>query len=142
MSQNLPPEKTPEYDLLNINVLQNVKENKTSKREKKKQQIIDYVINDIKKNPVLSKNNVSVIERSCQLIENNVKKKDKIDKLELLLLIFNKLFNHLQPSEIEFIKSTVEYLLDKKLISKVKLCVKVYSYLKKVVINNCLFRDI
>ena len=139
MSQLPPPEKKTE--LLNVNVLENVKENKTSKREKKKQQIINYIIDDLKQNPVLSKTDIGSIARTCQLIENTVKKKDKIDKLELVIYIFNKLFTHLQPSEIDFIKSCVQFVLDSKLINKVKLYVKVYSYLKKVVINNCLFRS-
>ena len=140
MNQNTPPEKKTE--LLNVNVLENVKENKTSKREKKKQQIVDYIVDDLKQNPVLSKNDIGCITRACQLIENMVKKKDKINKLDLVIYIFNKLFTHLQPADIEFIKSCVQFVLDSKLITKVKLYVKVYSYFKKVVINNILFRQL
>lgn len=47
MSQNTPPEN--KYELLNVNVLENVKENKTSKREKKKRQIINYIVENLQK---------------------------------------------------------------------------------------------
>ena len=140
MSQNTPPEN--KYDLLNVNVLENVKENKTSKREKKKEQIINYVVDDLKKNPHLNKSDVASVSRCCQLVENMVKKKDKIDKLELVVMIFNKIFQHLQPAEIDIIKNVVQFVLDSKLIHKVKMYVKVYSWVKKVVINNCLFREV
>lgn len=131
----------PSTDLLPVHVIANVKENKTSKREKKKQQIITYVMKDLQDNPILSKNDVASIARACQLIENLVKKKDKIDKLELVLTIFNKIFQHLQPVEIDAIKSGVQFVLDSKLIKKVSTYRHVYSYARKVVINNCLFRD-
>ena len=128
-------------ELLPIHILANVKENRTSKREKKKNQIINYIVDDLKKNPILSKNDVASVSRACQLVENMVKKKDKIDKLELIVSIFNKIFMHLQPAEIEVIKSCVQFVLDSKLIHKVRLYVKVYSYVRRVVVNNCLFRD-
>jgi len=129
-------------ELLPVHILSNVKENRTSKREKKKQQIINYIVEDLKKNPILSKNDVASVSRACQLIENMVKKKDKIDKLELVISIFNKIFMHLQPAEVDVIKNVVQFVLDSKLIHKVRMSVKVYSYVRKVVINNCLFRDV
>jgi len=129
-------------ELLPVHILSNVKENRTSKREKKKQQIINYIVEDLKKNPILSKNDVASVSRACQLIENMVKKKDKIDKLELVISIFSKIFMHLQPAEVDVIKNVVQFVLDSKLIHKVRMSVKVYSYVRKVVINNCLFRDV
>lgn len=128
-------------DLLPVYTLDNVKENRTSKREKKKEQIINYIVSDLKGNPVLSKNDVASIARACQLIENMVKKKDKIDKLELVVTIFSKIFVGLQPQEIDVIKGAVQFVLDSKLIRKVTTYVKLYSYVRKVIINNCLFRD-
>lgn len=138
MSQSTTETNT---ELLPVHILSNVKENKTSKREKKKQQIINYVVEDLKKNPILSKNDVASVARACQLVENTVKKKDKINKLELVVLIFSKIFTHLQPAEIDIIKACVQFVLDSKLIRKVGLSVKVYSYVRKVVINNFFFRD-
>lgn len=131
----------PQTDLLPIYKLENVKENKTSKREKKKTQIVQYVVDDLKSNPNLSKNDVASVARACQLIENTVKKKDKIDKLELVIQIFTTMFQHLQPVEVDIIKAIVQFVLDSKLINKVSKFVEIYSYVRKVVINNCLFRD-
>jgi hypothetical protein len=135
------PPVEPNTELLPVQTLQCVKENPTSKREKKKRQIINYIVEDLQKNPILSKNDVASVARACQLVENMVKKKDKIDKLDLVVSIFNKIFQHLQPAEIDVIKACVQFVLDSKLIHKVKLSVQVYSYLRKVVIHNCLFRD-
>ena len=128
-------------ELLPVHILSNVKENRTSKRHKKKEQIINYIVNDLKQNPILSKNDVASVSRACQLIENMVKRKDKIDKMELVVSIFNKIFQHLQPSEIDVIKACVQFVLDSKLIRKVGLYVKVYSYARKVILNNFFFRD-
>lgn len=135
------PVAPPITDLLPVHTLENVKENRTSKREKKKEQIINYIVSDLKGNPVLSKNDVASVARACQLIENMVKKKDKIDKLELVVTIFSKIFVGIQPHEIDVIKGIIQFVLDSKLIRKVSTYVKVYSYMRKVIINNCLFRD-
>lgn len=137
----MQPEIVTNTELLPVHILSNVKENRTSKREKKKQQIINYIVEDLKKNPILSKNDVASVARTCQLIENMVKKKDKIDKMEIVVSIFNKIFQHLQPSEIDVIKACVQFVLDSKLIRKVGLSVKVYSYFRKVIFNNFFFRE-
>lgn len=54
-------------------------------------------------------------------------------------MVFNKIFQHLQPAEIDIIKNVVQFVLDAKLIHKVRMSVKVYSYVRKVVINNFFF---
>lgn len=133
----------PKTDLLPLEKLANVKENKTSKREKKKEQIIVYVVNNLKSNPSLSRNDVASVSNACQLVENIVKKKDKIDKLELVLQIFSRLFLNapLQPNEIEWFKNTVNHLLDSKQIKRIAKHIEFYSYVKKVFISNFLFRD-
>jgi len=138
MSQQIA---VPQTDLIPVYKLENVKENRTSKRAKKKNQIIQFVVDDLKGNPNLSKSDVACVSRACQLVENMVKKKDKIDKLELVILIFTQIFQHLQPVEIDAIKAIVQFVLDSKLIRKVSKFVELYSYARKVVVNNCLFQD-
>lgn len=131
----------PATDLLPIHLLENVKDNKTSKREKKKEQLINYIVADLRGNPMLSKSDVASIARACQLIENMVKKKDKIDKLELVVTIFSKLFPALPAADIVMLKNVVQFVLDIKLIKKVSIRTQMYSYARKVFISNCLFRD-
>jgi hypothetical protein len=128
-------------DLLPMHIVENVKENPTSKREKKIEQIVNYIVTDLKGNSKLSKNNYGSISRACQLIENLVKKKDKIDKLELVVTVFGKLFPGLSATDIILIKDAVHFVLDSKLIKKVSSRKQLYSYLRKVIISNCLFRD-
>ena len=69
-----------ETDLIPLHRVENVRENKTSKREKRKAQIVNYVVKDVRKLPNLSKFSLTWIQRACDLIENIVKKKNKIDK--------------------------------------------------------------
>lgn len=131
----------PKTDLLPMHVLQNVKENRTSKREKKKQQIVNYIVEDLKHKPTVGKGDVASVTHACQLVENMVKKKDKIDKLELVIMVFSKIFQHLQPAEIDLIKGFVQFALDSKLVKRVSTYAQTYYFVRKVIINNFLFRD-
>lgn len=138
MNQNVQPVT----DLLPIHTLENVKENKTSKREKKKDQIVQYIVRDVKQIPNLCKTNIAWIQRACELIENMVKKKDKIDKWDIIVNVFHVLFPNMPPMDIDLLREMVCHLLDNKLIKKVATSVKLYSFMRKVVISNCLFRQI
>ena len=136
--------QTPEpvTDLLPVQTLGNIKENKSSKREKKKDQIVNYVVNDVKKIPNLNKVNLAWIQRACELIENMVKKKDKIDKWSIMVKIFNTLFAGASPTDMDVLKSHVEHMLDNKLIKKVARHIMAYSFVRKVFISNFLFRGV
>ena len=128
-------------DLLPIQTLSIVKDNATSKREKKKSQVIAYIVADLKMIPTISKNSITCVHRACVLIENMVRKKDKIDKFDLIVKIFTALFPAILPAEIELIREIVTHLLDNKLIFKVARSLKVYSYVKKIMVSNLLFRE-
>lgn len=123
------------------NKIANVKENKAFKKERKKQQIIDSVVTDLKKNPARSKTDISCIVRCCSLIENLVKKKYKIDKFDIVIKVFTVLFGALTEVDTKQLAKSVESILDCKLIKKVGIPKEIYSYAKKVFINNFLFRD-
>jgi hypothetical protein len=119
----------------------NVKENKAFRKQRKRKEIIDIIVNELKKNPNRSKNDVSCIIRCCDLIENLVKKKYKMDKFDILLNVFIILFGAIQGTELEVLKNAVEAVLDCKLIKKVPRYRELYSYAKNVFSHNFLFRD-
>jgi len=133
--------EVPKTDLLPVHKLDNLKENKTSKRDRKKEQIVAFVVKDLKNNPNLSRTDFACIAQACQLIENFVKKKDKIDKFDLVVRAFCLLFPGLQPAEIEILRRLVQTVLDSKLVKKIGKHIEFYSYVKKVFISNFLFRD-
>ena len=66
----------------------------------------------------------------CRLIENLVKKGDRIDKKELIKDVFKQLFN-LQPPEILVLDATVEFLWSNGLICKIPLSKKSINWFKK-----------
>jgi hypothetical protein len=135
------PPVEQDNNLLHLHTVENVKENKTSKREKKKAQIVSYIVNDIKKIPNISKTSICWIQRTCDLIENMVKKKDKIDKWLLIVKVFQLLFPNNSPADLDALKEIIQHLMDNKLIKKVTKHVKLFSYMKKVIVSNFLFRN-
>lgn len=66
----------------------------------------------------------------CKLIENLVKKSDRIDKKELVKDVFKQLFN-LQPPELLVLDATVEFLWSNGLICKIPLSKKSINWIKK-----------
>jgi hypothetical protein len=84
--------KATDTDLLPMSKLTNMKENKTSKRERKKQQITNHVYNKLLGRSDLAANSVATITDVCQNVENAVRKKDKIDKIDVVIAIMCKFF--------------------------------------------------
>jgi hypothetical protein len=121
--------------------LANVPENKAFKKERKQQQIVDIIIAELKKNPNRAKHDVSCIIRCCELIEYLVKKKYHMDKFDIVVKVYNTLFGAMQPAEIEQLKKSIDTIIENKLFKRVAIYHEVYSYLKKVVIHNLLFRS-
>lgn len=119
----------------------NVKVNKAFKQGTLRNDIINIIVKDLQRNPDRSKTDVSCIIRCCQLIENLVKKKYKLDKFEILFRVFENLFGQLSGPEREFLQKTVQSILADKRIKKVGIPKEIYSYAKKVFIHNFLFRD-
>jgi len=70
------------------------------------------------------------ILRSLCLIENlGILKTDKLDKLEIFKMVYRKLFN-MADCEMTLIIQTVEFLIRKKLVKKVKVIRRVIRFLK------------
>jgi hypothetical protein len=63
--------------------------------------------------------NNEFLSLACSLIEHLVKKKDKINKKELLLSIYDVLFPEINLEDKQQISSNVEFLLDNKQIKKI-----------------------
>lgn len=127
-------------DLIQPEVVSLVKKKHTFKRVEKIKQITNFIVKDLQKLEVIRINDIGTVQRCCELIENMVKKKDKIDKFEVICKVFTILCN-LQQSEIPNLKNTVQFLLDSKSIRKVRFYRKIYSYARKVFVSNFLFRE-
>ena len=123
-------------DLIPVTTLNLVKKKNGFERDVKIKQVIDYIVNDIKTNPKLHKQYLSILSRACNLIENSVQKKDHINKFDLLIDIYKVLFNDMQQHEIDILKVNVRDLLDNKSIKKISRKKKVYNYFQGIVINN------
>lgn len=102
-------------------------------------QIIDFVISDISKNNKKSKTDMAIIHRVCSLIENCVKKTDKIDKADLVVEIFKTIFGHMSDDEIYVLRTSVTFLCDSKLIKVIKPQKRAKNYVKKVIKGNLFF---
>jgi len=136
-----PPIIPTPTDLIPTHLTALVKKQHTFKKDVKLKQTVDFIVADVSQNPKRSKNDVGCIARVCTLIENIIKKKDNIDKFEVVKQVFNILFGNLTQPEIDQLKNIVQFLLDSDMISKLPYSTLITSYLKKVISNNFLFRD-
>lgn len=125
----------PNLNLLPMSTLDIVKRPNQFKRDVKFRQVVEYVVRDIKQNPKLNKQDNSVLIRICNLIENSIKKKDNINKFDLLIEIYRALFNDLQQVDIDVLKGNVQNLIDLKIIKKVSNKKIVYNYFADALIN-------
>jgi hypothetical protein len=103
----------------------------------KQAKITQFIIDELKLIPDWSKYRIDneFIKMACNLIENLVVKKDKIDKKEIILIVFQKLFN-LTAQEIKIVSDVIEFLVNNKKIKKIKIYKKVYIFLKKFFLNR------
>ena len=76
------------------------------------------------------KTETELVKLVSNLVENSVPKGQKIDKKQLVIEIFQRVFN-LNVVEQEILKNTIEFLFNNKLIKKI-------SY-KKYIYNNSFF---
>jgi len=83
--------------------------------------VLDKIVQELKKLPNLQsfKLNNEMASLVCTLIENTVKKKDKVDKKKLAVQVLTLVFT-LNPAEQIVISNQIEYLLENKLIKKIK----------------------
>jgi hypothetical protein len=71
--------------------------------------------------------NPEIILLACNLIENSVGKKDKIQKKEIVVKILSGIFNY-SPADKKGVEDTVEFLHANKRIKRVKLIKKVLLF--------------
>ena len=61
---------------------------------------------------------IELIKLICNIVENSVVKSQLIDKKQLVIDIFQRVFN-LSPVELELIKNGIEFIFNNKLIKKI-----------------------
>jgi DNA phosphorothioation-dependent restriction protein DptG len=106
------------------------------KNKKAVDDIVNIIINKIKADLTVDNNlksSMELLTLVVTLIENlidnhNKPDKKKVNKLNVLHDIYNKLFGNLTQQDLTLINQNIEYLLDNKLIKK-------YSFLKRVYKN-------
>ena len=76
------------------------------------------------------KNDISLLEFVCNILEEKVKKKYNINKLDLLFEVFESVFDKLSATEKESIEKNVKYLLESNSIKKIKSSVKIFEFVK------------
>jgi len=103
------------------------------KQQQKFQTISDTIIAHIKQLPEPDLKNVELIKYICDLIEFFVKRKYKIDKESLMIYTIKKLFPEITDEDVSFVKQTVQYLIDNKLIKIVKTSQYIGLYAKNFI---------
>ena len=76
------------------------------------------------------KNEISMLEYACNVIENSVAKGSPIDKLELLYEVLDLVFDKLTESEKINVKKNVLYLLASGAIKRDKFRKRVWKFVK------------
>jgi hypothetical protein len=92
------------------------------KMKKKFVDIVELIINDVKKNIPEFENH----KLDCELIvEYLVKKKYKVDKKQVVLHVFELLFSDITNDDLEFVSNTIDFLFQHDQIKQVKMISKV-----------------
>ena len=103
------------------------------KQQQKFQTISDTIITHIKQLPEPDFKNVELIQYICDLIEFLVRKRYKLDKECLMIFTMKRIFPDISDEDVSFIKQTVQYLIDNKLIKVVKTSEFIGMYAKKFI---------
>lgn len=88
----------------------------------KKDKAMQFICDIITKYPNYAglKNHLDLLRIVVNFIENLIiNKKDNINKLDLAIDIYKKVFNPLQPNEIELLKANIEFLNRNRLIKRI-----------------------
>ena len=101
------------------------------------QQISDLILCRIKDVPNVEehKTNNELIVFMCNLIENLVKKKYNLNKLELLVFTLKRAVE-LSPEDESIVKNAVEFLHANKLINKIATSSQLKQYIKKFFLKS------
>jgi uncharacterized protein YejL (UPF0352 family) len=98
-------------------------------KEIKINKITQCIVSELQKIPELNKHrlDLELICMSLNLVENLVVKKDKIDKKQIIIQVFAKLFL-LNPIEQNQLCDHIEFLLDNNKVKKIKKLTKYYKH--------------
>jgi hypothetical protein len=109
-------------ELINSDIITYINPKNSLLKDLKKCKILAELSKDLKRIPEYSKrrSDLEFILRACCIIENLVKKKDKLDKFELLVECFSFLFGPLEVSARTFLKDQVDFLWNRKNIKKIR----------------------
>lgn len=88
-----------------------VPQNKSFARNVKKQKIVSYIVAELKKIDSLDHNDVALLLRTCEIIENKCRKKYKLNKFDVLQTVYKQLFPTLKDNEFKRIEDNVNSLL-------------------------------
>ena len=125
-----------------VNPLPNVKlknslENFVSQNTLVKQ-IVDFVKLNFENYDSL-KHDLEFLEYILTLIKNVIKtkkQKDEIDKKEIIIKIFQNLYGCLADNDKKALTNHVDYLINNKIIKKLKYSKKIIKYVKKNFLPN------
>jgi len=132
-------QNTQDSSLLPVQKLEVQKPSKTVRRLLKVAQLVSYIVEQVKPLVVagLTHSDVALLHRICQIIENFVKKKDLINKFDVLVQVLNILFvNMIGVEVIANVKKTVQSLLDSKQVKKLSGRYQLLNSLKNLVKDN------
>ena len=135
MSQNTPSDTS----LLSVAKLDIQKPSKTVRRLLKVAQLVRFIVEQVRPLVVagLTHSDLALLQRICQIIENCVKKKDLINKFDVLVQVLNMLFvNMIGVDVIANVKKTVQSLLDSKQVKKLAGRYQLLNSIKNLVKDN------
>lgn len=94
----------------------------SAKNEILKNEIIDFISNDLKKIPnyLNLKNDIEIIRHICNIIENLIdNNKEKIDKKQLVIDVLCQTFSITKEDEKKALANQIQFLFDNKFIKKI-----------------------
>ena len=109
-----------------------VKTQNTLRTDEKKTKIKNLIVSRAKEFELISqyKLNNEFLTLICNLVENNVKKKYKIDKKALVLEIYSILYPNITTEEQIQLVSNIAFIFDNNLISKIPLSKQIIEFVK------------
>lgn len=96
----------------------------------KKNKAVELILSELKKIPNWEqyKTSLEFLRMACNFCENMLTKSDGINKLDVIISVFQTLFS-LTVKEIEVLKTSVEFLLNNKRIKKITFVKKAAFFL-------------
>jgi hypothetical protein len=131
----LPSSISSSLNQLKLGNLPQLKMSKTAKTTILTQQIIEFIVNEVKVIPNFQtmSTDLHLMHHICNVIEN-LERKDlepKLDKKALFLDIVKQLFTDLNTNQLSFLDNFADFICASNLIAKVTTMQKVHQLVKK-----------